>query len=319
VAAAGLALGTLSCAFAVGLWSLVAARFLAGAFGGPATSIAMAIIADMIPPERRGRAMGAVAGAFSVASVIGVPAGLLLARQGGWRLPFIVVAGLGAAMVVFGASALPSMRKHIDPTRRLLPLRNLFSRSTVLLSYGMTAVVMFAGFLLIPNFPAYILNNIGYPRDGYPFLYGVAGVFSFVSLRFAGYAVDRQGSFRVGSIASFAVIALVFVWLVLGVRIPVMLVFIAFMTVNAFRNISYNTLTSKVPEQAERARFMSIQSTVQLGAMGLASVLSGFILSSAPGGKLLHMPELALFSMAMTAVVPVFLYTVERRVAPRPR
>jgi Na+/melibiose symporter-like transporter len=96
------------------------------------------------------------------------------------------------------------------------------------------------------------------------------------------------------------------------------LVFIAFMTVNAFRNVSYNTLTSKVPEQAERARFMSIQSTVQLGAMGLASVLSGFILSSGPGGKLIHMPALALFSMAMTAVVPVFLYTVERRVAPRP-
>src|SRR5215467_3187482 len=76
VAALGLALGTLSGAFAVGLWSLIAARLIAGAFGGPATSIAMSIIADLIPPERRGRAIGAMAGAFSAASVLGVPAGL---------------------------------------------------------------------------------------------------------------------------------------------------------------------------------------------------------------------------------------------------
>ena len=314
VAASGLALGTLSCAFAVGLWSLIGARFLAGAFGGPATSIAMAIVADLIPPERRGRAMGAVAGAFSVATVVGVPAGLLLARHGGWRQPFVVVAALGAAVVVFCVSALPRLNRHIDPTRERLPLAELLSRPTILLSYGMTAIVMFAGFVLIPNFPAYIVNNLGYPRDDYPYLYLVAGVFSFVSLRIAGRAVDRLGSFKVGTIASAAVIALVWAWLVLGLRIPVLVVFIAFMTVNAFRNVSYNTLTSKVPRPQERARFMSIQSTVQLAAMGFAAILSGFLLSSGPGGKLVHMPALALLSMAMTAIVPFFLYTVERRI-----
>ena len=60
--------------------SLVAARVVAGAFGGPATSLSLSIVADVVPPERRGRAMGAVMGAFSVASVLGVPAGLELAR-----------------------------------------------------------------------------------------------------------------------------------------------------------------------------------------------------------------------------------------------
>src|SRR5690606_8917324 len=91
--AIGLSLGTLAGAFAWDLNSLVAARVLAGLFGGPASSISLAIIADVIPPERRGRAMGAAMGAFSAASVLGVPAGLELARLGGWRLPFFVVAG----------------------------------------------------------------------------------------------------------------------------------------------------------------------------------------------------------------------------------
>src|SRR5262249_62429974 len=90
-----------------------------------------------------------------------------------------------------------------------------------------------------------------------------AGSLRFVAMRAAGRAVGRWGSFAVGSVASAAVIGLVYAWLVAGLAIPVMLVFIAFMTVNAFRNVSYNTLTSMVPAPAERARFMSIQSAVQ--------------------------------------------------------
>ena len=39
-------------------------------------------------------------GAFSVASVLGVPMGLRLAIWGGWRLPFIVVAGMGVVVGV---------------------------------------------------------------------------------------------------------------------------------------------------------------------------------------------------------------------------
>ena len=72
---------------------------LAGAFGGPATSLALSIVADCVPPERRGRAMGAVMSAFSVASILGIPAALELARQGGWRLPFFVVGGMGLVIM----------------------------------------------------------------------------------------------------------------------------------------------------------------------------------------------------------------------------
>src|SRR5205814_8431766 len=124
---------------------------------------------------------------------------------------------------------------------------------------------------LIPSLPTYVVNNLGYPKGELWILYLVAGIFSFISLRIAGLAVDRFSSFIVGTVASAAVMILVGSWLVVELRIPILAIYIGFMTFNAFRNVSYNTLTSKVPNPEERARLMSIQSTVQHGDMGLGA------------------------------------------------
>jgi len=70
VAMLGLVLGTALGGLATGLPSLLFARVVAGSFGGPATSLSLAIIADAIPKARRGKALGAVMAAFSVASVL---------------------------------------------------------------------------------------------------------------------------------------------------------------------------------------------------------------------------------------------------------
>src|SRR5687767_11935615 len=91
----GLVLATAAAGLATGLYSMLVARVCAGLFGGPATSLALAIIADVIPAERRGKALGAVMAAFSVAQVVGQPLSLKAATLGGWRAPFLGVAAMG--------------------------------------------------------------------------------------------------------------------------------------------------------------------------------------------------------------------------------
>src|SRR5690606_31769230 len=114
VALVGLAIGTALGGLATGLWSLVGARVIAGAFGGPATSVCLSILTDAIPVERRGRAMGRVMGAFSVASVVGIPIGLELAEMGQWNTPFFTIAGLGLLAAVGAATQLPPMKAHLS-------------------------------------------------------------------------------------------------------------------------------------------------------------------------------------------------------------
>jgi MFS family permease len=83
----GFATATLLCALAPSYRLLIAARALAGAFGGVTGAVILAIVGDVIPEHRRGKAMGLVMSAFSVASIFGVPLGLVLATDFSWHIP----------------------------------------------------------------------------------------------------------------------------------------------------------------------------------------------------------------------------------------
>ena len=112
--AAGFALGTLACGFAQTYYSLLITRSITGLFGGVMGALILSIIGDAIPNERRASAMGMVMAAFSVASVIGVPAGLFLADLSDWHMPFIVLGGLALLTLIPMAIYIPSMTDHIS-------------------------------------------------------------------------------------------------------------------------------------------------------------------------------------------------------------
>ncbi|XXY22328.1 MFS transporter [Sorangium sp. So ce216] len=320
VAMLGLVLGTAAGGFATGLPSLLAARMVAGAFAGPATSLSLSIVADVIPPERRGKAMGVVMGAYSFAAVLGVPAGLELARRGGFHVPFFAVAGLGVLVAGLAIVLLPSMRGHLGgaaaPGSALRQLRALVSRPLVVLSYLATAAVMMASFLIIPNISAYVQHNLGYPRDRLGLLYLAGGALSFVVMRTAGPLLDRLGAFRTSLAGAALLVGVLYAGFHAYVPgLPVIGVFVGFMTSTTICNISYSTLASKVPLPPERARFASIQSAVQHLSSALAAFLSARMLRELPDGRLDGMDGVAALAIAFTLAFCPLLLWIERRVA----
>lgn len=321
LALVGLAIGTAGCAAARGLGSLLLARVVAGAFGGPATSLALSILADVIPVERRGRAMSTVMLAFSTASVLGVPIGLELARHGSWQTPFVAT-GLGALLAAAAAwLVLPPLRKHVHGRRDEPVLRGLASllvRRSTWLACAATWTATMGAFLIIPNLAAFVQHNLGYPRAELSWLYAAGGAVSFATLRAIGRAVDRFGAFRV------ATTGVVLLWVVTWIgfvhadpRIPVMPIFVLFMFANGLRNVSYQTLGSRVPAPEERARFQSLQSTITHLGSAAGAFLSSRILAQTPDGRLEHMDRVAWTSMGLLALLPPLLRLVEREVRRR--
>jgi predicted MFS family arabinose efflux permease len=317
----GLVLGTVAAAMATGLTSLMAARVAAGLFGGPATSLSLSIVADVVPPARRGRAVGAVLGSFAIASVIGVPLGLELARFATWRAPLFAVAGLGFVVATLAWRALPPLRIHLD-TKHVLPPpagRMLFRRET-LLSFAALATHTMAAFSLIPNIATYVQLNRGWPRSRLGLLYLAGGALTFFAMRLAGRLTDRFGPARVclGGAAAFAAV-LWFGFIRPADAFPVPLVFVGFMLGMTFRGIPLNTLVTRVPHGSERARFLSAQSAVQHIASSGGAMAAAAVLRSAPDGRLIGIERVAGGALVLSLALPVILAFLEGKVARRER
>jgi predicted MFS family arabinose efflux permease len=317
----GLTLATLSAAAAPSFAILICARLAAGAFGGPATALGYAIIADVVPPERRGRAMGVVLGAFSVSSVLGVPLGLELSRLAGWRAPFLGIALLTALAVVLARSTLPPLTSHVGrrPSGGLLAGAGAFlSRRSVACSLAATSLTMLGMFALIPNISAYFQYNLGYPRERLGLLYLVGGATSFFAMRVGGALVDRYGSPLVvlgGTLVLSADLLAGFI--AYQPFVPAMAIFVGMMLGNSIRAVAVTSLSTRVPLPEERARFLSVQSAVQHGSSAVGALVSTAFLVEGPGHRLIGVPRLSIFTLISVALVPLLILLVARDVRRR--
>ncbi len=98
------------------VWLFVG-RIIAGIFGASYTT-ANAYIADVTPPDQRGKAFGLLGAAFGVGFVVGPAVGGLLGGLGP-RVPFFVAAGLSLANFLYGFVFLP----ETHPKEKRRPLR----------------------------------------------------------------------------------------------------------------------------------------------------------------------------------------------------
>lgn len=311
----GVIVATLAGAFAWNLESMLAARILAGIFGGQMFALSQAVIADFIPPERRGRAMGKVAGGFAVASMVGIPFGLELAARFGWQSPFIATAAMGAMAWVFAAIKLPYHAPFGVAEPLKARIRHLFSvldSRTAVMSYAIMGGSMMAGFLIIPNISAHFQFNLGFPRDKLGLLYFCGGVISFFGMRLSGIIMDKHSALYANTLFT---VVLMFAMLTGFVFFPSILpplaVFILFMVGMSGRNISATALSSKIPPPAQRGAFMSLQSTIT----NLGSSLGGFISSvllQQQGEHLLHMKRVAILAVLISWCIPLLVMLVER-------
>jgi predicted MFS family arabinose efflux permease len=315
----GLVLSTAAGGLVNSFEMMLASRFVAGCFGGPASALALAMVSDVIPPARRGRAMGAVLGAFAAASVFGVPVGLELAHLGGWRTPFFAVALFGGLVVTAAIVLLPPLTGHLTGTDKpRATLLQMLKRSEVRFGLGANALVMLGHFAIVPNLAAYVQYNFGYPREDMGLLYFVGGIISFGTMRIAGRLADRVGSPIVVTAATAAYVTVLFFSFVVPIyTLPVHLLFAGFMVTSSFRAVPMRALASRVPTAEERARYMSSQSALDHIAAAGGALLGSQLLQELPGGRLEGMDSLGTVTIGLSLLVPGLLFYVDRRVRSR--
>ncbi|MFI5718051.1 MFS transporter [Nocardia sp. NPDC051750] len=103
----GAAVSNLVVALAPNIVLLLIARLLLGVAVGGYWSMALVIASQLVPAARLGKAMMIVNAGTTVATVAGVPLGVLLSTFAGWRVVFVVAAGLTVVAAVAVHLVLP--------------------------------------------------------------------------------------------------------------------------------------------------------------------------------------------------------------------
>jgi len=107
--------GSVLAAMATSMTFLIIARLIQGLGGGGLIVVAMAVVADVIPPRRRGRAQGLLGGVFGVSTVIGPLLGGFLVEQLNWSWIFLLNIPVGLLALVVIALAFrqkPAKTRH---------------------------------------------------------------------------------------------------------------------------------------------------------------------------------------------------------------
>lgn len=311
----GLVLATAAGALAWNFASMLGVRLLAGVFGGPLSSLTIALVADWVPPQRRGAAMGKVMGSFAAASVLGVPFGLELSARLSWHAPFLVTALIGVAVWVFAWRTLP--HSPAPDTRHGSHFLSMFKRE-YLLAYLAVALATAGGFMIIPNVSAHIQDNLHFPRAYIGLLYLIGGGCSFFSMRWIGSLSDRRGaSETILLLTTVLSVAIITGFIRFPSLLPVPAIFTLFMISMSGRMVVIQSLSSKLPALEERGAFMTTQSSVMHLASALGALSASLILDSS-GEKLLHVPTVGAISLCLALILPLVVAAIESRPSPQP-
>jgi predicted MFS family arabinose efflux permease len=302
----GFTVGTFLCGIAPSYETLVAARALTGLFGGVVGAAVMAIVGDVFADYRRGTAMGVVMSAFAVASIFGLPVGLLLVEFLGTGAPFIALAAV-SAVVWFGTSrVMPALPPH--PENRPASLWRLALEPNHLIAYVFTITLVMGSFLVVPFLADSMVANSGQKPEHMKYLYPIAGGFTLISTNVIGRLSDRYGKrlmFRIMGLAAI-VMALVLT------NLPPVPLWIAILSATGFmvstsgRMVPAQAMVTAIAAPPVRGGFLSLNAAVQSMAMGLASMMGGALIHQTDDGKLPGYPLVGVIA-AISALLSLVL------------
>lgn len=312
----GFILGTLCCGLAPTYQLLIAARVITGLFGGVIGSIGMAIITDIFPIEQRGRVMGTVQMGFAASQVLGIPIGLYLANIWGWHAPFLMIVGLSVLIALAVMQGLKPVTKHLElkTDRNVFEhFRHVLATTNYQVAFAGTALLSVGGFLMMPFGSAFAINNLKITQEQLPIVFMVTGISALVIMPIVGRLSDKFDKFKVFAFGSIWAVIMTAVytnmtpmplWIIMILNV---LLFAGIMS----RMVPATSLMTGIPQMQDRGAFMSINSSLQQIAGGIASIVAGLIIvQKDKNSPLEHYPTLGIISIVVILLCIWLVYRV---------
>lgn len=314
----GFVVGTFFCGIANSYQFLLIARIITGLFGGVIGSISMAIITDLFEINHRGMVMGFVQMGFGASQVLGIPIGLYLANAWNWHLPFIMIAVLGAIVAIMILIKMQPVTKHLllqHDKNALTHLWHTLTNRRYAIGFLATALLSIGGFMMMPFGAAFAINNLKITSHQLPFLYMVSGVTALIIMPVIGKLSDKIDKFKLFAFATGVTAIVIFFYSHLS-ETPLweaMIFNILIMSAIMSRMVPAGALVTGIPDMRARGAFMSINSSLQQIAGGIAAAIGGMIVvQKTKFSPLEHYTTIGYITIVIAILNTLVLYRVNK-------
>lgn len=315
---AGFIVGTLLCGAANTYWLLLAARVITGLFGGVIGSISMAIITDLFDIHHRGRVMGFAQMGLGASQVLGIPVSLYIANHWGWQSPFLMVAGLSLFVFILIFLKMQPVRKHLDLQQDKTAFMHLWhtvAKRNYRIGFLAMALLSIGGFMMMPFGTAFAVNNLGISNAQLPTLFMVSGIGSLIVMPLLGRLSDKVDKFTLFTIACVWMMVVVVLYTNLAIT-PLwqVMAFNIMMIVGIMgRMIPAGALMTAMPEMRDRGAFMSVSSSLQQMAGGIAAAVGGLIVvQQDKSSPLEHYDTLGYIMVVLSIITIIMVYRISK-------
>lgn len=169
--------------------TMLIARVVTGVAGSACFGVALAICAEIVGAESRGRAASIVVGGLMLATVLGVPIATVIDLHWGWRASFwlvVAISGLCAVLIVF---LVP--RSKSTNTISLGAELNEFNNRHLWAAYATSGLIIGATFAAFSYFTPVLIEVTGFAAPSIPWLLGVYGAANVVGNMVVGRYADK--------------------------------------------------------------------------------------------------------------------------------
>jgi predicted MFS family arabinose efflux permease len=235
-----------------------------------------------------------------------------------------MIVAVSAAVGVVIVTKLRPIDEHLKKPSQRNAVRHLLAtmaRPRYQWGFASTMLLAIGGFMLMPFGSAFSVNNMGIALEKLPFLYMCTGVAAIVAGPVMGRVSDRAGKYTTFAVGSVVGIAVVVYYTHLGITplwFAIALNIVLFVAITA-RMISSQALASAIPEPQDRGAYMSISSSLQQLAGGVASSAAGLIVTQRGDGPLENYDRLGYVVAVAMVVTIVMMHKINRLVGARPQ
>ena len=254
--------------------SFLAVRVFAGMAGGILSGAAVSYIGDYFPYERRGWATGWVMSGSALGQIAGIPIGIVLADQWGFKAPFYIFAVTMAAtiLLLFFRVPQPPGKQSLEQLtvgKAAADYAAMLRRPEV----AWAAVAYFVMFLGVSIFtvylPTWLDRDLGISGNELALMFVVGGIANVLTGPQAGKWSDRIGRKGIILLACIGLSSLMLLTVPLVTNlITACVFFFLIMMLVAMRISPFSALLTGLVNDDRRGSLMSL--AVALGQMGFA-------------------------------------------------